>query len=248
MRRLAFLLPALLMLWSCSKQISDSPPNSGSVESSQRSVIVLSVPSSSPTPTTPVAEGSIAPLTVPFTSQAPHANWDDPYQEACEEAAILMVVHYLNGTPITPEIADRDILDLVAWETDNGYGQDITAAQMAEVAEAKFGVRARVRTDVTEETIVEELAAGNPVIVPAAGRDLGNPYFSGEGPWYHALVIVGYEEGWTGRRWFIVNDPGTKRGSRYEYRTSVLLNAIHDWAGVKEEIRSGPKAMVILEK
>lgn len=158
-----------------------------------------------------------------------------------------MVVHFLNGTPFTPEIANRDILDLVAWETENGYSQDVTAAQMAEVAEKKFGLHARVRTDVTADTIIEELAAGNPVIIPAAGRDLGNPYFSGEGPWYHALVIIGYRERWTGDR-FITNDPGTKRGESYAYRAETLLQAIHDWTGLKEEIRSGGKAMVILEK
>jgi len=96
--------------------------------------------------------------------------------------------------------------------------------------------------------VKEELAEGNPVIIPAAGRDLGNPYFSGKGPWYHALVIIGFRRGWTGRRYFIVNDPGTKRGKSYEYNVETLLNAIHDWTGVKEEIRNGPKVMVVLEK
>ena len=31
-------------------------------------------------------------LPVPFTPQAPHANWELPYQEACEEAAVLMSI------------------------------------------------------------------------------------------------------------------------------------------------------------
>ncbi len=158
-----------------------------------------------------------------------------------------MAVHFLNGTSLTPAIADKEILDLVAWETANGYSQDVTAQQMAEIAEKKFGVNARVRTDVTVQTIQEELAAGNPVIIPAAGRDLGNPYFSGEGPWYHALVIIGFKPGWTGD-YFVTNDPGTKRGQQYTYRAETLLNAIHDWTGVKEDIRAGKRAMVILER
>lgn len=160
---------------------------------------------------------------------------------------MLMVIHYLNGTALTPAIADKEILELVDWETANGYSQDVTAAQMAEIAEKKFGLNARVRTDVTKESIIEELAAGNPIVIPAAGRDLGNPYFSGEGPWYHALTIIGYKPGWTGD-YFITNDPGTKRGQQYTYRAETLLAAIHDWTGVKEDIRSGRKAMVILEK
>lgn len=259
MRRTPLLLCGVLMVAACTRMPAGdgTSPHTSSISSisSFSSSSVSSFSSLSSFAAQPVTRNpKLATPPVPFTSQAPHANWDDPYQEACEEAAILMVVHYLNGTPLTPEIADRDILDLVAWETENGYDEDITAAQMAEVARVApdlnrgLPLRARVRTDVTEETIREELAAGNPVIVPAAGRDLGNPYFSGEGPWYHALVIIGYERGWTGRRWFIVNDPGTKRGKRYEYDVDTLLNAIHDWTGVKEEIRAGKKAMVILEK
>lgn len=184
---------------------------------------------------------------MPFTVQAPFGDWGDPYQEACEEAAILMAMHYRNGTALTPAIADRELLDLVDWETQNGYGQDITADQMAEVAEKKYGLSARVRTDVTKESIIEELAAGNPVVIPAAGRMLGNPYFSGEGPFYHALIIIGYRQGWTGE-YFVTNDPGTKRGQGYEYEVGVLLDAIHDWTGVKEETPQGRKAMVIIER
>ena len=161
--------------------------------------------------------------------------------------ALLMVVHYLKGTPLTPQIAEDEIQDLIAWEHDHGYGDDLTAAQMAEVAEQKLDVSARVRTDVTKDSILEELAAGNPIVIPAAGRDLGNPYFSGEGPWYHALTIIGYKPGWLGD-YFITNDPGTKRGQQYTYKADILLNAIHDWTGVKEEIRTGQKAMVILER
>src|SRR5512133_656297 len=33
-------------------------------------------------------------LLVPFMVQAPNANWDMPYQEACEEASLLMVAGY----------------------------------------------------------------------------------------------------------------------------------------------------------
>ncbi|MCR4279964.1 MAG: hypothetical protein NUV82_00890, partial [Candidatus Komeilibacteria bacterium] len=33
-------------------------------------------------------------LDVPFMSQAPHANWDLPYQEACEEASLIMVDYF----------------------------------------------------------------------------------------------------------------------------------------------------------
>jgi hypothetical protein len=161
---------------------------------------------------------------------------------------MLMAVAYLNGTTFTEASADTAILDLVDWETDHGYGWDVNADEMAVIAREKFGMHARVETNVTEATIKAELSKGNPIVIPAAGRDLGNPYFSGEGPWYHVLLIRGYKTGWTGNTIFITNDPGTKRGKEYEYDADTLISAIHDWTGVKEEIRTGRKAMVILEK
>jgi hypothetical protein len=98
-----------------------------------------------------------------------------------------------------------------------------------------------VINQVTTESIKEELAKGNPIIIPAAGRRLLNPYFSGEGPWYHMLVVKGYD-----RNEFITNDPGTKRGDGYKYKYDVLVNAIHDWTGVKEEIEGGQRKMMVV--
>ena len=129
------------------------------------------------------------------------------------------------------------------WERENGYPEDVTMQQLKEIAEKQKGLTGSIEKTVTVDAIRRHLAAGEPVIVPAAGRDLGNPYFSGEGPWYHNLVIIGYEPGY-----FITNDPGTKRGGQYRYREDVLLEAIHDWTGVKEEIRGGGRAMLVMRK
>jgi len=182
-------------------------------------------------------------IDVPFTVQAPDANWNNPYQEACEEASVIMVDYFLRGADLTPAQANREILQLTTWEESNGYKYDVSLEQLAEIVEEYYGYQTRISDDVTKESIMHELSKGNPVIVPAAGRDLGNPNFSGQGPWYHMLVITGYN--W---RHFLTNDPGTKRGFDYKYKHRVLIDAIHDWTGVKEEIRTGPKRMLIIEK
>ena len=157
-----------------------------------------------------------------------------------------MLVHYEEKRPFTPQIAEDELQELVAWETKNGYGVDIGMAEMAKIAQEKYGLHASARMNVTADTIKRALLTGHPVIIPAAGRDLGNPYFSGAGPWYHAIVVTGYKKGWFGES-FIVNDPGTKRGKSYEYPVEKLLSAVHDWTGVKEEIRTGPRAMLVVE-
>lgn len=184
-----------------------------------------------------------ASLSVPFTVQAPFANWDDPYQEACEEAALLTVHAYIAGEELTPESADEQLLDLIDWESKNKYSQDVTISELAEIAEAYYGYSATIIENPSIEDIEGQIAEGNPVIVPAAGRMLGNPYFSGEGPWYHMLIITGYTS-----RYFITNDPGTRRGEDYKYKHNVLMESIHDWTGIKEEIQKGRKVVLVLSQ
>ncbi len=184
-------------------------------------------------------------LEVPFTSQAPLVNWDAVHEETCEEASLLMVHRFLQGErkAIDPESAEIDLLALVRWEERNTFGIDVTIGELALIAEQYYGYKPVIEETVTVQRIKEIIAAGNPIIIPAAGRDLGNPYFSGEGPWYHMLVIRGYD-----RNEFIVNDPGTRRGESYEYSYDTLIAAIHDWTGIKENIRTGRKRMLILKK
>lgn len=167
-------------------------------------------------------------LAVPFTSQAPHADWALPYQEACEEASAYMVAEYYKGTPagkIDPDVADEAILELIDFEDDYlGYHLDTTAEETASIIDAFYGLSVLVMVDPTVESIKEEVAAGRPVIVPAAGQELGNPNFTGAGPLYHMLVIKGYTE-----NTFITNDPGTRNGENYVYDIDVLMSAIGDW-------------------
>ncbi|MBT4857484.1 hypothetical protein HON52_04845 [Candidatus Uhrbacteria bacterium] len=167
-------------------------------------------------------------LAVPFTSQAPYANWDLPYQEACEEASAYMVWLYFQGEPsglVDPGDADEAIWDLVDFQNDLfGHYLDTTAEQTREFIDLFYNMTVIVEEDPSVELIKKEIAAGRPVIVPAAGKELGNPYFSGDGPLYHMFVIKGYTEDQ-----FIVNDPGTKRGQDYVYDIDVVMAAMGDW-------------------
>lgn len=181
-------------------------------------------------------------LNVPFTPQAPHANWDLPYKETCEEASLLMVARYKRGEPIVSrEDADKEILELVEFENNYfGYYEDTTAEETAKIARKYYGFEStEVVYDFTIEDIKKELAQGNPVLVPAAGRQLGNPYFRRPGPLYHMLVIRGYT-----KDKFITNDPGTRRGEKFVYDYDVLMNAVHDWNG--GEVESGRRVMIVV--
>ncbi len=195
----------------------------------------------------PTNESKVPPntvlLDVPFTSQAPFANWSMPYQEACEEAALIMARAYLENHNLNPESMDKQILAMVEWEKLNKYPIDLDIKEVAEIAKSLYNFKSEIYydRDVSIENIKKILALGHPIIIPAAGQLLGNPNFTGAGPAYHMLVIVGYDE-----NNFITNDPGTRHGKNYRYSYGTLLNAIHDWNGSKNTIKKGRKAMLIL--
>lgn len=183
-------------------------------------------------------------LAVPFLSQAPKQDWSMPYQEACEEASMIMVDAFERGRTLKyqPEEGDQAILSLVAFETDTLHlGQDLTAAQTAQTIEAYFKNRSGiVKADPTVEDIKRALANGYPVILPFYGKVLGNPNFHNGGPEYHMLVIKGYlADG----RW-ITNDPGTRKGADYVYAQDVIMNAIHDWNG--GDVPHGSRSMIVM--
>ena len=183
-----------------------------------------------------------AQLEVPFTSQAPFKNWDEPYQNACEETSLLTVMHYLENRPFTQELADQEIVALTAKTAQMGYGISINLEQLADITNALFPqYKPVLSTDVTIDSLKRAIAQGKPVIVPTAGRILQNPYYSGEGPWYHMLVITGYDQ-----MYFYTNDVGTGHGEHYAFPQSVLLDAIHDWVGKDEKINEGQKIMMTL--
>jgi hypothetical protein len=167
-----------------------------------------------------------------------------PYQEACEEASIIMVHHFLDGTDITPQGADKEIQDIVAWENTTFHSRaDVTAEELQRIAEDYYQYTGQLFYDFSIDDMKRLLAHGYPIIVPLAGRDLGNPYYSGQGPWYHMLVITGYDG-----NDFITNDVGTKRGKDYRYPTQVVYNAIHDWNQQEEDIHGGRKVILVLER
>ncbi len=192
-------------------------------------------------------------LAVLFQSQAPHADWSLPYQEACEEASLIMADRFFSRESLSADQMDDAIKELVAWEQNTfGYYEDTTAQEVAFIWQEYFKGSAVLDDDVSVENIKRHISQNKLVVVPAAGRMLGNPYFSGEGPLYHMLVIRGY----TDTR-FITNDPGTKRGEEFVYTHGALINAIHDWprerGGFKdgvtdEEMQSGRKVLIVLDR
>lgn len=212
-----------------------SPINTPSVTSIPNSKVETTLPSSAL-----IAK-------VPFIEQAPLKNWDAVHEETCEEAAVLTVVHYLEGQrqPAPAEI-ETELQNLIAWEQKVlGMYEDTTVAETARMLVEYFNYGERVRiVELTKlDDLKREVAAGRPVIVPAAGRLLGNRYFKSPGPIYHMTVVIGYTE-----TEIISNDPGTQHGAGYRYDAAQFWIAIHDFVNRSDEgMASGAKLALVVD-
>ena len=189
-------------------------------------------------------------LDAPFIPQAPFHDWSEPWQNACEEAALLVAHHYIQGDKsVPPAQVKQEILAMLDWQ-DKYYGthKDLVAAEVGEMAEQYFGYEdVAVTYDVTIEDIKREVAAGNPVVIPAAGRTLNNPNFTAPGPVYHMLTVIGYTEST-----IITNDPGTRLGAGFTYTYDNFYNSIHDFVeGANANpalMEQGRRAMIVVKQ
>jgi hypothetical protein len=187
-------------------------------------------------------------IDVPFTSQAPlDGQWeDDRYQNACEEASILMAMAWVNSFTLTPEEASEEIAKLTQYQQDRyGEHRDRSAKDTAQLIQDYFQYdNVEYKTNIDTEDIIAELNKGNIVVAPFNGQKLNNPYYIPPGPIEHMAVIVGYAESTDE---FIVNDPGTKRGKDFRYSASVVQNALQDYpTGYHLPITQVDKNMIII--
>ncbi|MCR4278916.1 MAG: C39 family peptidase [bacterium] len=224
-------------------------PFEGGISKSENYVLETAPQKKPPSATDPLAYAGALPnsvnLDVPFTSQAPNADWSLPYQEACEEASAIMVDGYYKGMSgkIDPAEADRKIQSLTLYEKSSyGFYEDTTAEETARFIRDYFGYTdVLVRPFSSVEDLKRPLALGYPVMIPSAGQLLGNPNFSGDGPPYHMIVLRGYTQ-----NVFITNDPGTRRGESYTYSYDTILKSAHDWTGDKNTVQQGARVMIVI--
>lgn len=183
---------------------------------------------------------------VPFLCQAPYGDWREPWQDACEEAAIIMAMGRVKGVTINRQKGKKEILALVGYQIKNYGGHyDLTIKQAAKLINDYYKYeKIEVLEEFTVQGLKRLLADGALIIAPMAGRELGNPYFTPPGPYYHYVLIKGYDDT---RGVFITNDPGTRRGANYSYKYQTLFQAIHDWNGRKELISRGKRSIIVIK-
>lgn len=188
-------------------------------------------------------------MDVPFVVQAPFSNWDNIiFQGACEEASILMAVHWVKGEDVSDELASREIIEMAHFQEEAyGHFYDSSAKDTASLIKDYFGYKnVSLRYGVGGQDIKNELAGGNIMIVPVNGQKLKNPHYTPPGPIAHTLVIVGYDPN---TKEFITHDPGTQWGKYFRYDENIFVSSLQDYpTGHLEPIVNPRSAMIVVTK
>jgi hypothetical protein len=162
-----------------------------------------------------------------FVPQAPEKDWGQPWQDACEEAAVLTAIYYQKHQNPQLSTIKQDLLSLVSYETSQGWGNSVNVDKLSQLIKDNYQIPSTILTNPTIDDIKKLIAADIPVLVPANGKTLfkENSHFKQGGPWYHFVVILGYNDR---SQEFIVHDVGTQFGAYFHYSYKLLLSAIHD--------------------
>ncbi|MBX4187597.1 MAG: C39 family peptidase [Candidatus Doudnabacteria bacterium] len=188
-------------------------------------------------------------LDVPFTSQAPTANWADPrQQDGCEEASLLMAHLWLTGKTMTAQQAEAEIIAMSEYQK-KVYGEyvDRSITDTGKLFLDYYNhSNYEIRKDIDADDIKKELAVGNIVIIPTNGQILDNPNYTGAGPITHMLPIIGYDEL---KKEFITNDPGTRNGKGFRFKYDVIIDSIYDYqTGSHEGYHKTETIMMVVKK
>ena len=188
-------------------------------------------------------------LDVPFTSQAPTADWKNPiFADGCEETSAVMAMHWVYHTPITVSGALKEIVDITHFETEKfgGFFPNISAQDTVTLMKEYYGYQNILFVpNITTNDIKIQLVKGNVVIVPTDSQKLHNPHYTGVGSPTHMIVVIGYDPA---THEFITNDPGTRYGAQYRYPESVLGNALRDYpTGPYQKEYGTAKDMIVVE-
>lgn len=195
------------------------------------------------------AAGDSVHFDVPFTAQAPSAQWgEDIYQYACEEASVLMAMRWVAGESLSQNEANAHIAALAQFQEENyGTFYDRSAEDTTQLIRDYYDYEGvAFKTGITSDDIKTALKRGRIVIIPVAGHVLANPHYTPPGPLIHMIVVIGYD---AEANEFIAHDPGTRYGENFRYAEHVINEAIREYeTGRNEPVEEVRKVMIEVRK
>lgn len=183
----------------------------------------------------PIINDNIKPtkvlLEVPYINEAPDGNFSGNWKNACEEASMTMVEKYYLGEKFVSVKEAMTSMQTLFNIQDRIYGSNVNAdAQMiTDLINNYLSYKATLKTNPTIDEIRKELVLKHPIISLHYGFDLHNPNipFAIHGSYYHAMVIIGYDDT---TKEFVTNDDGDQKyGTNHRYEYDLFMNSLHDY-------------------
>lgn len=179
-------------------------------------------------------------IEMPFYAQAPTGDWGMPYQEACEEASVLLAANLFFQRNWSLAEFDKQIQDIVEWEIEKfGAYEHTDVDQTVIMAEEYLGLKTNVVENPDFADLQKAIVGGRLIIAPFAGKQLGNPHFTNGGPTYHMFLIKGFD---AEKNQVVAHEVGTRHGENYVYDWGVIESSLHDWHD--ENINLGEKRWI----
>lgn len=207
---------------------------------------------------TPVQEKPLAPtihiekklpsavyIHAPYYAQAPDGNWRLPWSMLCSEANLVLAAYASKGKPLSKQQFTDDMLAMIPVQ-EKAFGTyfSIPMRDLKWLYDTMYpdAGRAWILDNPSIEDIKSQIAKGNLIIAPTAGRLLNNPFFINGWPRFHTILIVWYDE-----RYFYVNEVGMSNWADFKYTHDTVMYAMHDF--VKDgDITQWSKLVMVIER
>ncbi len=178
-----------------------------------------------------------------FYSQAPFGNRNEPYQNACEEASVLLAYYYATRQTPTKKQYNKDLLNLLAREQNNiGHHKKTTLDQFLYLTHEylKFP-NAYILENADLDEIKREISKWNIIVASFRWDEIYNFHYSANGPDYHVILLKGYDE-----NNFITHDVGTVRWDNRKYPFEMIMDALA--YGNKNDLKHPGNKVIIFQK
>ncbi|MCX6779926.1 MAG: C39 family peptidase, partial [Candidatus Magasanikbacteria bacterium] len=201
-----------------------------------------------PTLVAQAQEKEIVKIPVPYTSEVPLGSWAKPWNNACEEASMVMAESYYFGNEsMSKDVAVKYMLPLFDIENKIfGSNADSDAARTTKLLNEYLSVSAAIKNNPTLTDIKDQLRQGKPVITFHYAKSIKNPNYRWRvgGSYYHVLIIIGFDDN---TNEFIINDSGDdKTGASHRYSYDLIMSTLHDF-NFKNHQADGPARAVFTD-
>lgn len=171
-------------------------------------------------------------IPVPFIWEIPDGVWVKPWNNACEEASIMMIDQFYRGRKEenVGRVESKNLMTPLFAIEDRLFGSNSNtdATRTLKVIQDYTNFDGELKFHPTASDITAELALGHPVISFHYGYDLNNPHhrFRRGGSSYHVMVITGFDDK---KQLFYANDTELKGGLDYPYAYDTIMASLHDF-------------------